>query len=1015
MTLKRTAWTLAFAAALVACEKTPTTNGNAEAPATKKSSRSLVEQGKSVVSKIRELETKKDVTCWVSFRQLDMFIATKEYSDFASLAKIASQKAMVLAVWDRASNQAKGPEVSPEDVRAAIKLRDVVIPDEQRRELKSFATDLGMKDFEDYRKTGEHYRVLLAVTTDAIYNNADLKPLTPEAEDAMADVVMQLSLELLKESGKIATNYRSPFIEADHVKEAHRSIAKAYDLDQVAWDNKPLAPQEVQEKLFPITKALLDAKVGALKHFNKEDPRTPYKAKDTLDAINRVIPKPITADALDKLLLDLRSFTRFAAGGLEPMRSDNYLSDGSFAPAKLPRNLYPDAIWMHNVSAQIFPYHQMTNGDVKLRLEPNPATIAPKDREPRDVLLLDHEQNAIRDSAIHWEILQTEFEQRPFALEPFAAELLSELNSIVLTHYLYEAARIADEAGKDTIDLEAASKVRDPTYVMTTPHHQEARKWTEADEARKAKALEGYRAPLFKDLTAASGLPTSLKLDSVGEDVVRADIQRVMGSGIAVGDANGDGAWDLFLAGEGLARLYLAKSGESAKFEDATTAWGLPEGMFDSRGALFLDYDGDGDDDLFVVRSAHPSALFRNEGGKFVEVKDSGIRTGNGAHSVAAFDYDANGQLDLYIGYYGSADVNSGKSNARNLPAIDGRNGTPNQLWKQQNGKFTEVAAAAGVADEGWTLAVAAFDFDVDGDQDLYLANDFGRNAFFRNEGNGKFADIGTETHTADRGSGMNVSFTDVDADGLPDWYVTNIDMFSKNIKVIFPTEETTVNVDDSLQKAFQYIAGNKLYLTRKGDEGYAFESAELERFEPGDRGWGWDANFFDYDLDGDEDLYLSNGWIEGSYAEDQKNQMFVNDGGFFFVAPPDSPEAFAGNSRSVAAGDLDGDGDADLVVNNFRQPPRVFLNEQANGNGFAKVRLRGQRAGAIVTLTAGGKSQKRWMTVGRGYLSQDPPEALFGLGDAREFEVEVLWPNGSRSRGKGKAGETIELSAGKT
>ena len=488
------------------------------------------------------------------------------------------------------------------------------------------------------------------------------------------------------------------------------------------------------------------------------------------------------------------------------------------------------------------------------------------------------------------------------------------------------------------------------------------------------------------------------------------DIQRVMGSGVATGDIDADGDADLFFTGPNLHRLYINDG--KAKFVDATEAWGVTGSGVDGRGTLMVDFDGDGDLDLWVTHSHSDSQLFSNEGGKFMDVVSSlGLKTGRGAHVGSWFDYDGDGDLDLYLGYYGSSECNKGECKGRNLPSLDGRNGTPNQLWRNDGATFTEIGAAAGVADEGWTLAVSAFDYDNDGDLDLYLANDFGANPLLQNDGKGNFVDVAAAVGAADRGSGMNVSFSDLDGSGTFDLFVSNIDMFSKTIKVVFPEDESVVALDDRVQRAFQYLSGNKLYSVERDEaKQIRFASVEGAWFEPGDRGWGWAAPFFDYEGDGDEDLYLANGWIPGSPANDQKNQMFVREGNTFYMAPPASPEAFAGNSRAVAVLDADGDGDLDLAVAGFEQPPRLLANVQKAGQGFVGLRLRGAgkntgSIGATVELSAKGlATQRRLVTCGLGYLGQDDGVVRFGIGAARTADVIVTWPDGSTKKVAGLA-----------
>jgi hypothetical protein len=208
-------------------------------------------------------------------------------------------------------------------------------------------------------------------------------------------------------------------------------------------------------------------------------------------------------------------------------------------------------------------------------------------------------------------------------------------------------------------------------------------------------------------------------------------------------------------------------------------------------------------------------------------------------------------------------------------------------------------------------------------------------------------------------------------------------------------------NLDESLMKTFQYLSGNKLYLNPGDKEGKKpWTAAQAKMFEPGDRGWGWAAVFFDYENDGDDDMYLSNGWIEGSFSHNQKNQMFVNDGGFFYLASPNSAEAFPGNSRSVVAFDMDGDGDLDLLVSSFRQPLVLLENTQAQKNHWLRLKLRGagQNTGAIgtrITVKAGDKKVTREVSCGGLYMGQDEDVVSIGLGQATKAEVTIRWPNG--------------------
>ncbi len=957
-----------------------------------------------ILQEIVTQETTKDVTCWTSFRQLDNFIASKEYSNFAMLAKITAIKALARGAWEKTSRDAAGAMLTAADIKKSVTVGEAQLADKQKVDLAAFAKDLGLKAYKDYRTTSEHWRVLLSVVEDEIYagGSTPLKALAPDALVELAEVTTRLSLMLLQKSGQIAFEERTPFIEGPQVKRAHAELSKQFGLANAPRAGSPLGPDEVKKRLAPPTLTLIQGKVKALQAFNKD-------TKNLTTDMNRLAKVPLTDGAMDLLRKDLQSFVHFIAAGHEPMQADNFLSDGQFAPAKLETKPYVDAAFADSATLQLFPNVIVANGDMLLHFEPNPASPGKKDRKPFDITIRDYEQNSVRDTAVHWIVLEQVYKERPFAMDPFAAEYVSEVVSMMMTHYLRRAETLAKEAGAKEITVDIAKRVRDKQYVQVMPKPpNEAAAWTPEQEIKKKAALAKYAPNLFKDVTGPSGLPVTKPKSAPPDPTQMAHgIQQVMGSGIAVGDVNQDGYPDLFVAGDDRGRLYLNKGKEGpGKFVDATEAWGIPSGLDDSKHPIFFDIEGDGDLDLLVIRSEHPSLLLRQEpAGKFADVTNAlGLSTyGLGAHVATIFDYDLDGDLDIYVGYYGSDDHNRKGAKGRNLPSMDGRNGTPHQLFRRElDGKYTEVGAQARVADPGWTLAIGAFDYDNDGDLDIFMANDFGPDVLLQNKGDGTFDDVSKITRTDDNGSGMNASFTDVNGDGWLDFYVSNIDMFSKNIKVVYPTDSSTLmTLDEQLAKTFQYLSGNKLYVNPADKSGKAsFKAEETTRFEPGDRGWGWTASFFDYENDGDDDMYLSNGWIEGSTAHDQKKQMFINDGAFFYLAPPTSPEAIASDGRSVVAFDKDKDGDLDLIVNNFREPLVLLENTQSFGNHWLGLRLRGaapntNAVGARVTVKGEKGKVLREVSCGNGYIGQDEDVVAVGIGKTTDAEVTIRWPNG--------------------
>tara|TARA_R110002096_G_scaffold408076_1_gene607097 strand:- start:9643 stop:12753 length:3111 start_codon:yes stop_codon:yes gene_type:complete len=994
---------------------------------TKADSTSLMHVSASLVlSELAALESEKDVTCWTSFRQLDWFIAEKSYDEYATLAKVHAIKALVRAAWSKASATSSGANVSAADIAAVIALPSISLEPSQSTEFAEFTNDIGLKNYTDYQKTAEHWRVVLAVVQDELYETGgkpQLKPLRTDGLQSLADVTTTLSLMLLKESAAAAEENQSEFIGGEHVKTAYHAIATAHDLGSAPRTLAARTGAVVKDHLQPLTRSLLDGKYQALKAFNSgskgtgRGPSNGPTAQGILEDLNRVARMPVTADAVALLQRQLQSFVHFVAAGYDPMRSDNYLSDGSFASTDMVRKGYLGTDEVQNAVMQLFPHRMMNNGDIVVRFEPNPGPMTKMQLEPIEIRILDHEMNGVRDSGIHWLVARTVWDERPFAMDPFAAEYLTEVVSMMMATWMHRGEQLAKEMGKTEVDAEVAKRIQSKLYVMVQPNDPSAGAWLESRAAAKPAALAEYGPKgFFTDETKASGLPATLAdFDEAGERIAKDgsaaatsfDLQTIMGGGIAVGDVNGDGYEDLYLTGESLGRLYLNDGkARPGHFADATKAWGLPE-IDDGHGTLFFDFEGDGDQDLLVLRSKNPSALFLQDKGTFTDAAQAlGLATHYGAHVGHVFDYDRDGDLDIFVGYYGSKEAHAAKGQARSQPSMDGRNGSENQLWRNDGDALVEVAKSAGVADVGWALAAGSFDYDLDGYLDLYLANDFGANAMFRNRGDGTFEDVTEALGTGDRGSGMNVDVADVNHDGKWDFYVTNIDMFSKNIKVVFPRDESTIDISQSLTRAFQYLTGNKLYISNA--EG-GFTPEEHLRFEPHDRGWGWDAAFMDVDNDGDQDLYVTNGWVQGSYAGGQKNQLYINHKDAFYLAPETGAEAFAGNTRSSAAVDIDNDGDLDIVANNFRQGPRVLRNNQRSANRWVRLALQAKgknpkALGARVVVSAGKLSQMRQSSGGRGYLSQASSVLSLGVGSAKTVDVEVFWPDGTTSKATGLA-----------
>jgi hypothetical protein len=390
---------------------------------------------------------------------------------------------------------------------------------------------------------------------------------------------------------------------------------------------------------------------------------------------------------------------------------------------------------------------------------------------------------------------------------------------------------------------------------------------------------------------------------------------------------------------------------------------------------------------------------------------------------ATVFDFDGDGLLDVYIGQMG--DYLHGA-----IPTMDrdNRNALPNQLFRNiGNMRFEEVSKGSGTSDTGWTQATSHVDFDRDGRQDILVANDFGRNAFLRNLGGGKFENVAPELGITKAFHSMNIGISDLNQDGHPDVYISNIATLVKDNKYVFPDVTTPMDFDPHAMTGILVKESDVLYMSR-------LEEGRLAAYEPSrdvergasSTGWAWGAEFFDFDHDGDDDLYVVNGTndynsvfpaiyrhkdTEGTVERTllshkrESNVFFVNEGGKLKNASKRSGADFVGNSRSSVYLDLEGDGDLDIAVNNFHAPARVLRNEAPpRDSKWLKIRLIGDPArgssrdaiGARILVTSGTQLRVlREIQGGSGYLSMRPKQQHFGLGGSASVDVRITWPGG--------------------
>lgn len=1008
----------------------------------------------AIINDIGALEKDRDPKCYATASRLEDFMFGTPLSQKARFKKNRLQRSWLTQLWKNASSSATSRNllaVSPSQVLEHFNAIVDITTDPKGHATLSFTSGkiirINKTDKRQYSSIAYSLRTLLAVQQQSLLEeNLNLLPLQADAQKLMTSYLDYLSLAALKIADNSAR--RNNQFSIDEVLYTDIWL----NITSLPQDTKNLAIKEnknVSNKIpskqtsnLTLVNQIIDQKIASYRAYNQVSNKIFYRNLQSFYARVRL------SDSND----EQKKFRKIFNESMIQFSFDLYKESERIALNKNHSTIHEEDV--HEL-LQIFLPHRVDSFE--------DTHFFPALKAKNQILIESYDADSFRDNSAHWRFLKLALKSNnlnsSLQPDPFALELITENIALFGVLSLRMAGLEAKKSESKILNkkhfesgLKEISKRIALHRKMGINDTKENKKDTEQISSSENKIVGNHKtdneaASPFSDISSALGLELSNRSSDWLNRLLRSYLEKKKGvgvlyippafggNGIAAEDLNSDGFVDLLILSGSGNRLYMNNAGEN--FVDMTALSGinwvreidnLPG---EPRQPLIADFNNDGLQDIVITYVKDKHRVYRNLGNfKFEDVTNKsnlgGTNLVGGPATVADFNND--GKLDLYITYFG--DYTKGI-----LPTLARKNdnATPNQLF-QNTGDFTfkNVTKGSGVDNKGWAQAVSHTDLDSDGWQDIIVGNDFGINAYYRNNQDGTFTDISFQLGTNKPSYSMSVGIADLNQDLHPDIYVSNIVVMNKDEKYVAPNKNTEMKFNPEKLSHMKVIEANDLFLSNKiTPNPLSYQLSKLVARGYSSTGWSWDADFFDYDNDGDMDLYVLNGMNEFNIytsdnpyftdsnnkkqqvyipvAEKERNVFLINHDGK--LNNPKSPVGteLLGNSRSAAYLDFDQDGDLDIALNNYHEKAVFFQNNlEKDRSKWIKIKLVGDAnkdvnrdaiGARIIIHTKSGKTLWREIHGSTGYMSVHPKIQHFGLGEYAIDFIKIIWPNGEVQR----------------